>query len=54
MGFRIRIDSEAYQDIQQAIDWYNQREENLGYKFYEAVQNMIDLLRVNSFLSSTV
>jgi len=42
------MDSEAYQDIQRAIDWYNQREENLGYKFYEAVKNMIDL-RVHPF-----
>jgi hypothetical protein len=34
MKFTIRIEPEALQDIQDAIDWYELQQKDLGVKFY--------------------
>jgi mRNA-degrading endonuclease RelE of RelBE toxin-antitoxin system len=49
MGFKIQIEPEVYQDIQEGIDWYNQQGENLGYKFYEEIKNTLEQLSLNPF-----
>jgi toxin ParE1/3/4 len=49
MGFKVRIGPEAYLDIQQGIDWYNQQGENLGYKFYEEVETALKLVQRNPY-----
>jgi hypothetical protein len=33
MTFKIKIEQEAHQDIQEGIDWYNQQQPGLGRKF---------------------
>lgn len=35
--FRIIIQEEAEEDIQDAIRWYNQKQSGLGRKFYQEV-----------------
>ena len=49
MGFKVLIGPEAYQDIQHGIDWYDQQRENLGYKFYEEVENTLNLVKSNPY-----
>jgi toxin ParE1/3/4 len=50
MKFSVKIEAEAYQDIQQGIDWYNQQAEKLGYKFYKELKKTIDQLKTTPFL----
>ncbi len=49
MYFKVRIGPEAYQHIQQGIDWYNQQVENLGYKFYEEIEKTLELIPTNPY-----
>lgn len=44
MSFQIKFESEARLDIQEAINWYNQQQKELGKKFYLAVHRQIDHL----------
>jgi toxin ParE1/3/4 len=49
MKFVIRIESEALQDIQSAIDWYEFQQEGLGKKFYATLENTFEMLKTNPF-----
>jgi hypothetical protein len=49
MAFSIHISTEARDDIQQAILWYNGRKKGLGRNFFSAVQSAIQVLKVNPF-----
>ncbi len=41
MAFKIKIEPEAHQDIQQGIDWYNEQQSGLGRKFHAEVKASI-------------
>lgn len=41
MTYKVNINPEAIIDIQEAIDWYNTQQKNLGKKFYTAVLHQI-------------
>lgn len=47
MTYKVNINPEAIIDIQEAIDWYNTQQKNLGKKFYTAVLHQIDSLVKN-------
>lgn len=47
MGFSIKIESEAKEDIQEAIDWYNDQKQGLGAYFLEEIQNSVEQLKIN-------
>ncbi|WP_423130296.1 hypothetical protein [Gaoshiqia sp. Z1-71] len=49
MSFRIKIEPEAHQDIQEGITWYNQRQSGLGRKFHSEVKVYIEKLKINPF-----
>jgi mRNA-degrading endonuclease RelE of RelBE toxin-antitoxin system len=49
MRFRIRIEPEAYRDIQEGIDWYNEQQPGLGRKFHFEVKVFIGKLKINPF-----
>jgi len=49
MSFRVRIEPEAHQDIQEGIDWYNEQEPGLGRKFHSEVKAYIEKLKINPF-----
>lgn len=49
MGFRILIDEDARNDIQESIDWYNEQRAGLGKQFYTQVKATINRLRSTPF-----
>ncbi len=49
MRFRIKIEPEAHQDIQEGIDWYNEQQPELGRKFHSEVKVFIEKLKINPF-----
>ncbi len=49
MAFKIRIEPETFQDIQDGIDWYNNKQKGLGRKFLTEVKSSFSKLKVNPF-----
>lgn len=47
--YKIQIDIEALQDIQDATDWYNLQQEGLGNRFQKQVKSQINSLAKNAF-----
>jgi hypothetical protein len=47
MSFKIKIESDAKLDIQQAINWYNKQQIGLGKKFYSVLMKHIEGLKKN-------
>lgn len=49
MGFKIKFEPEAKEDVQSAIDWYNEQKKGLGKKFLKEVQKSVEALSKNPF-----
>lgn len=49
MAFTIKIEPEARNDIQEAIDWYNEQQTDLGRVFHAAVKDHIITLQTNPY-----
>jgi len=49
MPFIIKIEPDVVQDIQQAIDWYNEQQRGLGKKFYNEVKTHFNILIKSPF-----
>ena len=49
MRWLVDITPEAKLDIQEAIDWYNDKQKGLGKKFHKEVKNGIARLEENPF-----
>jgi hypothetical protein len=47
MSFKIKIETDAKLDIQQAINWYNKQQKGLGKKFYSVLLKQIEGLKKN-------
>lgn len=47
--YKVFISPHAYNDIQQAIDYYNDKQKGLGKRFHHAVKSSISVLRKNPF-----
>jgi len=47
--FKVFISPHAYNDIQRAIDYYNEKQKGLGKRFHFAVKNPVSVLRKNPF-----
>jgi|688.fasta_scaffold416142_1 plasmid stabilization system protein ParE len=45
--YRIEILPLAKQDIQQAVSWYNLKQNNLGNRFLRALQNEVKVIQKN-------
>ncbi len=50
--YRVIIDNDALQDIQEATDWYNLQVEGLGSRFQKQVKFQIDSLKINALIYS--
>ena len=46
--FRVKIDSDALLDIQEATDWYNKQLTGLGSRFQKQVKQQINSLKANA------
>ena len=49
MPFKIIYASEVYDDLQQAIDFYNSRQKGLGSRFYKTAKIQIAQIKSNAF-----
>ncbi len=49
MSFKVLIEPEAIQDIQQGIDWYNQQQGGLGRGFHTEIKIAFEKLKSNPF-----
>lgn len=47
MDFKLIYASEVYQDLQQNIDWYNERQVGLGTLFFKSVKVQINRIKEN-------
>lgn len=49
MSFKVIYASEVYEDLQNAIDFYNSRRKGLGTQFFETVRNKISQIKSNAY-----
>ncbi|WP_224994965.1 hypothetical protein [Cesiribacter sp. SM1] len=49
MAYKIKIEADALQDIQQGIDYYNELQPGLGRKFLADVKASFKSLKLNPF-----
>jgi toxin ParE1/3/4 len=47
MKYKIQIEPEAQQDIQDAVRWYNSQQKGLGRRFYDELKEFIAALKHN-------
>jgi hypothetical protein len=47
LKFSIQIEPEAFNDIQNAIDYYNSCQPGLGKRFYQTIDTQLKFLRSN-------
>ena len=47
MGFKLIYAAEVYDDLQQNIDWYNEKQSGLGSRFFEAVKEQISRIKIS-------
>jgi len=45
--YRIKVEPEAHQDIQEAIDWYNQQQSGLGRRFHTEIKASFKKLKIH-------
>ena len=45
MAYRITIHPSARHDIIEAIEWYNERQPDLGFRFYHATQTTLQQIK---------
>jgi hypothetical protein len=49
MGFKLIYAAEVYDDLQQNIDWYNERQPGLGSRFFKAVKEQTARIKKNPY-----
>ena len=45
--FTIEIEPEAFEDIQEVVDYYNQKQDGLGKHFFDTINQHFDFLKKN-------
>lgn len=50
--YRIIIDSEVFDEIQKAVDWYNKKQETLGDEFFWAFERETLQLKQNPYINA--
>lgn len=49
MGFKLTYAVEVYNDLQENINWYNQKQSGLGSRFFKAVKEQIVRIKKNPY-----
>jgi len=49
MGFKLTYAVEVYNDLQENIDWYNQKQSGLGSRFFKAVKEQIARIKKSPY-----
>ncbi len=52
MSYQLDFLLEANQDIEEAVEWYNKKKDNLGERFYELIKDKFNKLKDNPYLWS--
>lgn len=47
MGFKLIYAAEVYNDLQQSVDWYNEKQTGLGSRFFNAVKKQLQQIKKN-------
>ncbi|MFZ4546540.1 MAG: hypothetical protein ACOYN4_03860 [Bacteroidales bacterium] len=47
MAYKINIDAAARLDIIEAIEWYNDKQRGLGFRFYEHIKTALKNIQKN-------
>lgn len=47
MAYKISIDPDARIDIIEAIDWYNDKQQGLGFRFYKQTKTALNNIQKN-------
>lgn len=54
MTFKIKVEPEAMDDIQQGIDWYNEQQAGLGRKLLAEIKSCFKSLKISLFFKSAM
>lgn len=54
MKFKVVIEPRAIIDVQEAVDFYDSRQEGLGEYFYDTLNNHIEFLKANPFFKLNI
>jgi len=49
VSFKVIYAAEVYDDLQQAVDFYNSRKKGLGVRFFKTVKIQISQIKSNAF-----
>lgn len=49
MKYKVRLLPDAYLDIREVIDWYNNAKRGLGKKFYQSLKSKLETISRNPF-----
>ncbi|MDR6968954.1 plasmid stabilization system protein ParE [Flavobacterium arsenatis] len=52
MSFKLKIDIDAFQDIEEAAEWYELQSKGLGLRYKSQVKKQINSLKKNPYLFS--
>jgi plasmid stabilization system protein ParE len=47
--FKVLIRDNAFDDLQEIIDYYNSRQDGLGKRFFDLFQHALEILKINPF-----
>jgi len=47
MSFKVIYAAKVYEDLQEAVDFYNSREKGLGVRFFKSVKIQISQIKYN-------
>ncbi len=47
MAYKLFVNPSARLDIIEAIDWYNEKQPNLGFRLYKYIQTTLEIIRSN-------
>lgn len=50
MSFKLTYAAEVFDDLQDAVGWYNQKQSGLGSRFFKSVKEQITRIKKNPFV----
>ena len=49
MGYKVIFALEVEDDLQEGIDWYNEKQTGLGMRFFKEVKKQLDYIKKNPY-----
>jgi hypothetical protein len=54
MAFKIKLEPKAFEDIQDAIEYYNEQQVGLGKRFHKTIKLAFDTLKKRAIFSNKI